>query len=312
MTNSALKIQRPGQTETSILFFNYLLKTKIISYNTYIAHMRRYITWLFNNTGTYNKKFDIVYDEKNSELKQGLPPCNIDIDKTQEILSSDFFLTWLETYKNSLYNSHHIDFMHKPVYLDSYGKYTKGFLDFYDIKAHDYNIKFDQFWSQGLHYFNDILENKSILVISCFADLIKIHHQNGRLYKFNKHVTKIKEIIPYTSPYSFLNNGPHQNYHETLNKVIEDINQLSFDIALISYGAYACVLADHIHSKLNKTAIAYGGLLPSRFGILANTDNPHRMSVIPDEYIYEKASMLENGRYWFGEKVWVNNRQKHP
>jgi len=299
-----IKIQRPGQSETSIMFFTYLYDNNLISYTQYIEHMRRFITWLFFSSGMYNKQFDITYVADGS-YEKGMPKSNLCSSKIDEILNSNFFQDWVNSYRKSLTNSHHIEFMHKSFVLNKYSKYIPDFVSSFNIQKCNYGIDFKLFWTKALHHLNALIANKRVLLVSCFADIIKQHHDNGRLYKFNPRIAKIKEIIPYNCPYSFLNDGPHENYNETLQHAFDNIESLSFDIALISYGVYAAVLADHIYRTYNTTAIAYGGMLPSKFGVLSPGSNPHRISQIPDCYIYNKARAIEDGRYWYQQTNWM-------
>lgn len=300
----AIKIQRPGQSETSIMFFTYLYDNNLISYEEYIQNMRRFITWLFFSSGMYNKQFDISYIT-DGLYEDGMPKSNLSTYKIKEILHTNFFQNWIRTYQKSLINSHHIEFMHKSWVLDRYGQHISGFISSFNIaKESNCSIDFDLFDNKPLNHLNKFISDKRVLLVSCFADIIKQHHDNGRLHKFNPDIAQMKEIITYNCPYSFFNDGPHENYNETLQHAFDHIESLSFDIALISYGAYASVLADHIYHTHNTTAIAYGGRLPSKFGVLSMGSNPHRISQIPDRYICDKAFAIEGGRYWYENNGW--------
>ena len=60
-------------------------------------------------------------------------------------------------------------------------------------------------------------------------------------------------------PYCFLNNGPHNNYHETLEYIFDKIKEVDFDVALLGCGCYGHLLCHKIHNELNKDAIYLGG-----------------------------------------------------
>ena len=63
---------------------------------------------------------------------------------------------------------------------------------------------------------------------------------------------------------------PHDNWLETYNYLKSEINEIEFDVALLSCGCYGHPLCSYIYSTLNKSAFYIGGRLQLCFGILGS------------------------------------------
>jgi glutamate racemase len=107
-------------------------------------------------------------------------------------------------------------------------------------------------------------------------------------------------------PYCFHNNGPHQNYFETLDAIFDEIREKDFDIAILGCGAYGHTLCHRIDSEMGKDAMYLGGAIQTLFGILNTRDknkgdiktNEFWITEIPEEYKPPNYKTIENGCYW--------------
>lgn len=121
------------------------------------------------------------------------------------------------------------------------------------------------------YYFNNnpwflALKNKKILVIHPFADTIKKNLLNkDKLFPFKFFPTL--EIITYKPVQSIAyTETKYKSWFEALDKMKNDIKNISFDIALLGCGAYGLPLAVYIKSN-GQQAIHIGGALQIFFGI---------------------------------------------
>ena len=103
-----------------------------------------------------------------------------------------------------------------------------------------------------------------------------------------------------------MNNGPHNNYHETLEAIFNEIKTIDFDIALLGCGSYGHMLCHLIDKELKKDAIYIGGSIQTIFGILSSREkkcsnlpvNEYWITQIPEEYKPPNYKMIEDGCYW--------------
>jgi hypothetical protein len=152
------------------------------------------------------------------------------------------------------------------------------------------------------------IQNKKILVISSFSELIKQQYNSGNVYKLGIDFPTVKGVDGVTTPYCFYNNGPHTDYFETLESIFEEVKQKDFDIALLGCGAYGHMLTHKIYSELSKDAIYIGGCITNLFGILSKREKPRMINDvkineywilnIPEEYRPPNFEGIENGCYW--------------
>jgi len=158
-----------------------------------------------------------------------------------------------------------------------------------------------------------MVPNKRILVISSFADLIKIQVESGNYKKIYPNFPNIAKIIGYTSPYTFFNSGAISNILETTDKMTQDIEKYKddFDVAIIAVGAYSTLLAGYISDNMKKDTCCVGGDLQAYFGIANNRTKQyyHKNNIaypcpecwimdIPEEYKPKDYMKIENGCYW--------------
>jgi hypothetical protein len=151
-----------------------------------------------------------------------------------------------------------------------------------------------------------MMNEKKVLVISSFDGLIQQQFESGNLKKIYSNFPNITKLSTIKFPYCFHNNGPHQNYFETLDSVFEEIKKIDFDIAVLGCGAYGHMLCHKIDKELNKDAIYIGGSIQTLFGIISSREKDHGkikytehwISDIPIEYRPKNYKLIENGCYW--------------
>ena len=151
-----------------------------------------------------------------------------------------------------------------------------------------------------------MMNNKKVLVISSFDGLVRKQFESGNLYRIYKNYPNIIKLETIKFPYCFHNNGPHENYFETLEIIFNEIKNIDFDIAILGCGAYGHMLCHKIDTELNKDAIYVGGSIQTLFGIISSREKEHGkikydenwISEIPDEYKPVNHKLIENGCYW--------------
>jgi hypothetical protein len=265
-----MKFQRPGYTETTLLFIQYLREHGINS-EKLIKSEVKFINWLYSTAGFYDKEVSGSY---------------FDID-TEKAINSQNYKKFLNDYRKALKESDrlclliHEFFVDKekiPEFQDSLN--PKGLWNWFDYKP----------WYK-------ILENKKVLLVSSFAALMEKQYNCGNIRKIDADFPNIS-IIAYKTPYTFFNNGPDKNFFETLDVMKNDISSIDFDVAIIACGPYAVFLADHCNN-IGKMGVSIGSRMHSMFGIdLNQKDNPLWISTIPDEYKPIGYEKIERGRYW--------------
>jgi hypothetical protein len=297
-----MKIMRLGMTESGILLLNFIinhcnpneeLKNELFYYFFDLTN------WLYNSGGFYDKNIKI---SSNGEFNYSIWSNNFNIfinylensiyecNTTQLIFWDGFVTRMFEEYKESFINKYKISNVNKVnniVYSNS-------------VDIFHYSIE---------NIFN-CMKDKKVLVISSFGKLIKLQYDSGNMNKIYDSFPNIEKIIPFQFPYCFLNNGPHNNYFETLDVVFEEIKKIDFDIALLSCGSYGHILCHKIDSELKKDAIYIGGVITRLFGILSSREkkkkkniesyniNEYWITEIPEEYKPENYKKIEDGCYW--------------
>ena len=170
-------------------------------------------------------------------------------------------------------------------------------------------------WTQSLC-------GKKLLIISPFTDSIK--YQNDKGYNLisgdNRLFHPDQKYIYYKTFNTLGGNFVHSNWSETFMKMIQDISILDFDIALVSCGGYGLPICDFIYSKMKKSSIYVGGVLPLLFGVTCerykepkflwrarkynpgmikpNADEQVEMKSFRELYSYGKNNEVENKCYW--------------
>jgi hypothetical protein len=258
-----MKYQRPGYTETTLMFLEYLKKDK---------PRIEWINWLYTTSGFYDKEITGSYFWEYD---------------TKKILESQNYKKFVIEYTEAIKNSDKLcPLFHKTDYDDKKKEFihylnAKSFYDWYNY----------QDWYK-------ILNTKKILLINSFASLMQQQYESGNLHKIDPDFPVFSNINFYRTPYTFFNNGPDLNFFETLENIKREISLINFDIAIISCGAYAALLCDYC-DRIGKTGISIGSRMHSMFGIDPKNKNNHLwISKIPKAYIPEGYEKIEQGGYW--------------
>lgn len=152
---------------------------------------------------------------------------------------------------------------------------------------------------------NDLISlfnNKSILFLTPFKELIDTQYNNQTIYKLRKknNLTNIKldtiEVFLTTYP-----NVKHSNFIETYNYYISKIDDMftknNYDIFTCSCGCYGIILCNYVFKKYNITSFYIGNRINSFFGIKfnnknTNLDENYDLFLMSD--LNEKYKNLEN------------------
>jgi hypothetical protein len=218
------------------------------------------------------------YHPKNIMLLCGYYDKTKNLQQKQENLDK-FCENYIESIKNSdivmSAGINHVKLVQKNKLIqDFYG--SNNFINFDFIKDVDseHNFLLDCY---------KFLENKKILIVSSFANLMKSQYETVKTelfkpfikinikYKHFKYpVFKKLETVNTNITYNdgiHLEHCPHNNYHETVAYYKDLIRKTDFDIALLSCGGYTNEIGYFIKNELHRSAIYFGGPLQLYFGI---------------------------------------------
>ncbi|NPD91120.1 hypothetical protein HPS56_01890 [Prevotella sp. PMUR] len=163
-----------------------------------------------------------------------------------------------------------------------------------------------------------VLENKRVVVVHPFAELIESQYANRRnlfsdsrvLPDFTLRTVKAVQSIGGGDAIRF------DNWFEALDYMKSEIDKLDYDICLLGCGAYGFPLAAHV-CRTGRKAVHIGGSLQLLFGIKGKRwenpseavqfglpsdfyiklmDNPYW--VRPTKYRTDKSDKVEGGCYW--------------
>ncbi len=154
----------------------------------------------------------------------------------------------------------------------------------------------------GWHYF---LKDKKILCISPFSKSIQANIKNYSFIWNNAHIGKVYTI---QASYPEILEGKNPtNWQIKLDKVIDQINKVDFDVATIGYGGFSLIIGDYIRN-LGKTSIHLGGSNQILYGIKGKRwdKNFEAYSWYGGNYWIRPSKnevpkfnkMLEGGAYW--------------
>lgn len=273
-----MKLQRPGYTESGLCFLDYLKNNLNQTEEKYELFLMK---WLFSTSGFYD--YSIKSYDCNFNVEKFQPyNCSLDIKEVQQSLA---YNTWLKLYKKSLIHCEHLIFcLHKHKVVE-YKNIVDEYVNQLDCLQ---NIKYKHFWTWHENLY-DLIADKKILIINGMSDIICHYYNTGQTHKHISNFPKI-ETISLQTGYSFFNVGGDNNAIETLEKTYDKICKINFDIALVSYGSYGCILVDMISKKLGKKAVTMGSGLSKMFGV---KNIKISESLLPDHY-----HIIESGRYW--------------
>lgn len=275
-----MKFQRPGFTESTLLYIKYIEDNhnNLLDSQQKIVLYSKFANWLYTTSGFYDKSIRGSY---------------FDYD-IHHILESECFNNFLNTYKIAIHNCDKLNiFIHAAIK----NNIPQDIFDQFIISLSANQIS--EFWFNYQKWY-DILENKSVLLISSFAPLMVNQYESGNLHRIDNKFPNLRNIFGYRTPYTFFNNGNHTNFFETLEDIITNIKKIQFDIAIIGCGAYGCLIAESISSE-NRLGISIGSRVSQMFGVDPDMRNNNLwISSIPKEYIPQNYQKIEGGRYWFG------------
>ena len=276
------KILRLGFTECSLLFL-YWLERELKGNPNIKFSKDQFTKWLYTTSGYYDKKqignyFNVIHGEDD-------PPIYKQYMETlyEFIRDADIFE----------YNFHQLPYKDRQV----------------DFKK-ELNVKKECEINQEVVF--RFIEGKKVLVISPFADLIISQYYTGNVARIFLNAPYIKKFVGYRFPYTFFNNGPHQNILETSDLIFHEIIQkygTDYDSVLLSIGAYGCILAKKFYD-IGKDVCIVGGNFQAYFGIMnrrfQNRNNKflniqnrqYWIMKIPDEYKPDGYMSIEDGCYW--------------
>lgn len=282
-----MKIVRPGNTEMHLIIAqfceNYCSNLNSYELNEIKRIKMQYTDWIYKTAGYYDKsvlqkKYYSFADDYTDNLK-------IYIEKMTESLKNCQVcaLLWISS-NNILF------------------KYIPLFEQIYNTKCVNHGANA----ASTIPY----IINKKVLVISPFKELIDQQIISGNLKKIQPNLES-STFITFKFPYTFLNNGPHNNSLETLEEIKKDLknNYNDFDIAILSCGSYGSFLVDFIDTEFKKDAVYVGGQLPLIFGIIGKRDKwaingfykgdtTYLIDGVPEKYRPEGWEKIEGGCYW--------------
>ncbi len=153
------------------------------------------------------------------------------------------------------------------------------------------------------------LQGKRVLVVYPCAKTIQAQYAKRELLFQNPDVLPIFNLATYTPCSSFGGNYRKSGFgtwFNALDRMIDDIAALDFDIAIIGAGAYGFCLAAAV-KRMGRIGIQLGGTTQLLFGIKGkrweDTDisrkyyNEHWVRPSADE-VPENAKTIEGGCYW--------------
>ena len=287
-----MKIVRLGMTESSLLFLTYASKHLDLNPNIKqnISKMiLQLVNWLYTTSGYYDKtvkgtKFNFDHSAVNFNFSRFIDHLRMSVAECHE---SQFYF-------------------HEGMIKQLFDIYKEQFISHFKID--NFVLLNDTKFSTRMPSIYNHISNKRVLVVSAFDGIIKSQYTSGNVFNLGINFPQIQSLDVVKFPYCFLNNGPHNNYFETLEYIFEQIKEKSndFDIVLLGCGSYGHMLTHKIHTDLNKDAIYIGGCITNLFGILSTREmkytdlksNEFWITNIPDEYKPENYKAIEDGCYW--------------
>jgi len=286
-----MKVVRLGMTEGGLLLLSFVLNhcdpDENIKPQIYTMIMSL-VNWLYTTSGYYDKTVSGNYFNFN------------------ETALNSRYIEFIKHLEQSVTGCERTQFFfHDGLVMSLYEKHKEQFMNHYNIK-NIHILNGTVFIQRMESEFFLPIKNKKVLVISSFDGLIQSQYNSGNVYKVHANFPNLNGLSVVKFPYCFFNNGPHQNYFETMDAVFEEVKKKDFDIALVSCGSYGHMMCHKIHQELNKDAIYVGGSITVLFGILATREknhcdlkiNEYWVTEIPEEYKPPNYKMIENGCYW--------------
>ncbi len=287
-----MKWLRFGSTEFSLIFTYFCEKYCQVDNDDLaeIHNIRRcYTDWLYKTAGYYDKSIALqpyynYPDNYTDNFKQYIEQMLECVRNSKNVVAINIL--------NSMINNN-----------NRLIKYIPEFNSHFNCNLQSGN--FDAAFT-----IRNITGKSKVLVISPFKELIDEQIHSGNFAKIQPQLAS-STFITFKFPYTFLNNGPHNNSFETLDIIKKDIkeNYNDFDIAILSCGSYGPFLVDFIDKELRKDVIYVGGQLPIIFGIIGKRDKwainglyrgdtTYLINGVPEKYRPDGWQKIEDGCYW--------------
>jgi hypothetical protein len=290
---NAFRFTRLGFTESTLLFI-YIVRVKLgLKLAQGEEMFREKIPWLYSTSGFYDKCIKGSYFNFKVDHITKSPVFRIFIDRMLEAVKGSTMACFRFGVKTK---------QSFASYFDSVARY----LGLPNITACiDRNQAIDR------------LNGRKLLVVSSFAPLIADQIISGnaqRAYPGKK--MNISGVIAYRTNYTFFNNkyGEESNFFVTLHKTCLEILSMdpsSYDVALISAGAYSSLIASCIAARHRKDTLTTGSDIQTNFAILNKRTNetytknygavPNEafwITKIPEDYRPRDYQKIEGGCYW--------------
>jgi hypothetical protein len=275
------KILRLGFTECTLLFIHWLSNHKNINNIEMIHTKQTMIKWLYTTSGYYDttqegNNFNVIHNGEDPITYTKYMTIIFDFIKDSDIFNflihNMSLQTQIEEFKQAINPKNNTPISQEMVF--------------------------------------NFIAGKKILIISPFAKLIKTQIDSGNCKIIYPNTPIIENSVIYTFPYTFFNNGPHNNILETseyiFNNIIETIKE-EYDSVLISCGAYSCLIAKKFYD-IGKNVCTDGGEMQTNFGILNNRNKgwnktptinqEYWIMDIHEEYKPANYNKIEGGCYW--------------
>jgi hypothetical protein len=284
MNNNNASVFRLGYTESTLFMYFYNRVTMNIDTNTNVEFENRMMNYLYSTSGFYDKQIQGTY-------------FDIDVASAKH---SEVFNAYFQTLLNSILqwtgvvvlNIHNFDADWKEVFAH--------FVTF--IAERNLNVKIVRHVWTTSYLYNSIKE-KRVLIVNNLGKLYQQQYDSGTLHTIFPHFPKLISIQTFENGYTYFNNGPHNNILETAQQLMEQIEEETYDVVIVSAGAYSPLFASFFAQKKNKQVICVGGDLSNMFGVetrhvYLSTTNSHLFIPVPDDMKPEGYLRIENGAYW--------------
>jgi len=229
---------RMGYTEAEIVNWYCMQKAGVRkSYNEV------WVDWLYRTSGFFADDW-----ENRDEA----------IDAFAELLIScysccDYICTYFPPMKSMVFSHGH--FLRNAKLVENHNQ------TYYELGPYC-DIPTEQTWLSAL-------KGKKVLVVNSFSDSIGYQYGRKSDWAFSKEC-ELPDVtlLTYKTYSTQVGERPEnfKNYFEVLNKMIADIQNIDFDVALVGAGAYGFPLACEI-KKMGKISIETCGSTPLFFGI---------------------------------------------
>lgn len=306
-------VLRFGLSESNIIYIYYVenymtnLSLNDKNKNTYLKHKK--LRWFYSATGFYDKSKKTSKNLKKTGWAWEDAMYNLENDE-----DTPLFKKYMEIMLDLLKQEHeYVSFtVHESFIVND--TFHKNFFS---------KTKFNQPDKEMIDKYYKTINNKNVLIISSFTELIHNQIENGNFYKIveslypNEKDYKINNVQYLKTKYTYFNDGPDNNIFETFDNYIKDLEENydnNYNVVLISCGAYAMLFYKYFRER-GKIPILMGGLIQPFFGILNNrvkTIDPKIMNnfynvnelkeylitEIDEKYKPSYYKELESGCFW--------------